>query len=325
MPELNEPVLPPVDVTASAETPAAEIAPASEALVVETPVPVPESPSWPMQETRLTPPSSSSRRLPVSVWLAALLIPYAIGATIGIGYLLQQQQRNRTSHILESIPDQGLYEDFFDGRRRDVQPPLSKASEKPVTSKIIPPTEPVLPEMTPLKLGESRKVGMLTVKPLSISKRRLQYSLRAGKSNVPGDEVLVLTLSVKNEGPLIFRPDDETFNRAYLNEGRTPVYTFLEWGKEQFYGAVADPTTERLNLPSVPALQPGESAEIQVVADRNSTGTKLAVDQLKPGEQGLWRVHLRKGKEEITMHSGKKRSVWVTTVVPIAFSTADVK
>src|SRR5262245_39166396 len=40
--------------------------------------------------------ASSTRRrsLPVSVWFIALLVPYAIGATIAVAYLLQQQQRS---------------------------------------------------------------------------------------------------------------------------------------------------------------------------------------------------------------------------------------
>lgn len=298
----------------------------------QPPVPVAEepvfsaNPAWPTTEpVAYDRRPGASRQIPITVWLAALLVPYAIGATIGIVYLMQQKQRSKTAHILESIPDQGLYEDFFDGRRRETPLPLSKASEQPPATKVIPPTEPVLPDMVPLKLGETRRVGMLSIKPVSINRKPLVYSYRSGKAQVAGDEVLVLLLSVKNEGPLIFHPNDETFNRAMVQESKGPVYTFLELGKERFYGAVNDPTLERAAVRVPSALLPGETAEIEVVADRNSDGSKLAAKLIQPGDQGVWRVHLRKGKEEITMLSGKRRSVWVTTVVPVEFRDGDVK
>jgi hypothetical protein len=316
-----EAVLEQLATTESLPNPVAPVTP----VVTDIPPPPPAPEPWPAADqlsTRITSPTPTRRGLPITVWLAALLVPYAIGSTIAVAYLFQQQQRNKQPHILESIPDQGLYEDFLDGRRRENIPTISKAAEKPGANKIIPPNEPVLPEMQPIKLGETRRVGMLSITPKSVVKERLVYRYQAGKTNVAGDEALVLTLEVKNVGTIVFRPDDETFNRAFTNESKAPVYTFLELGKDRFYGIIADPTVEQLELPAVPSLLPGETAMIKVVAHRNGDGKKLAADAWQPGTSGIWRVHLRKGKEEITMLSGKKRSVWVTTVVPVEVSLA---
>ncbi|HMP16606.1 MAG TPA: hypothetical protein PKD72_06270 [Gemmatales bacterium] len=257
------------------------------------------------------------RGLPFSLWLTALLVPYAIGSTIGMAYLFNQLQRNKQPHILESIPDQGLYEDFFDGRRASSQPDISKASQKPGSTKIIPPQEPLSDAIPPIPLGETRTVGMLKITPKQVSVEKLHYRYKQGSRDVPGDEALVLTLEVSNLGNLIFHPDDVTFNRAYANEGKAPVYTYLELDKKRYYGAVVDPSTEQLNFEQPSPLLPGQSAAIRVVAYRASDGVTSAVAAWKKGARGVWRVHLRKGKEEITMMSGKKRQVWVTTVVPV--------
>jgi len=265
------------------------------------------------------------RRLPISLWLTALLVPYAIMATIGIAYLVQQRLTVKEPHILESIPDQGLYEDFLDGRRHEVIQSINKASEKTPQTKMIPPSEPISQEIPALKLGETRRIGQLEVTPKSISKQPLNYALRAGKTDVAGEDALVLKIQVKNIGSVIFRPNDETFNRAFANEAKSPVYTYLEMGNDRFYGAIADPIHERLSLSSYASLLPGETGIIHVVALRNHDGKRHAVSAMKPDEQYLWRIHLRRGKEEITLSNGKKRSVWLTTVVPISFQAKDVK
>lgn len=331
MPELTEPVVPAtVEGQKSVESPADEVVTSPEQVgSIEQEQGV--SPDHPIEiwtpadfrpQTRTALPR---RRLPVSLWLAALLVPYAIVATIGIAYLFQQRMRQQQPHILESIPDQGLYEDFLDGRRREVIQTTDKANEKHPTTKIIPPNEPIGQEIPVVKLGETRRIGQVEVTPQSVTKQYLRYALHSGKVDVAGEEALVLKLQVKNVGQAIFRPDDETFNRAYANNSKSPVYTFLEAGNERYYGAVVDPIHERLSFPLCPALMPGETGVIYLVAISNSDGKKPAVSTLIPGEQYRWRVHLRRGKEDITLSNGKKRSVWLTTVVPVSFGANDVK
>jgi len=331
MPELTEPSLPAPDHPQQS----AEAQPLDFVATPEVPSPVnhePENPLptpaevWAPSETRLSSRTTyPRRRLPVSLWLTALLVPYAIVSTIGVAYLFQQRLRHKEPHILESIPDQGLYEDFLDGRRHEVIQSLDKAGEKTSNTKIIPSNVPIDHEIPALKLGETRRVGQLEITPQSITKQSLRYALRGGKTDVAGEESLVLKLQVKNVGSAIFRPDDETFNRAFVNDSKSPVYTYLEIGSDRFYGAISDPIHERLSFPVCDSLLPGETGNISIVALRSGDGKKQAVGALKPGEQYQWRVHLRRGKEEITLSTGKKRSVWLTTVVPISFQSNEVK
>jgi hypothetical protein len=331
MPELTEPLLPPP----AQPEPVVEALPSESLVTPDLPAPVQSELSSTLPEPTEVwiPPHSASlslrtpalRRLPISLWLTALLVPYAIVTTIGIAYLFQQRLRLKEPHILESIPDQGLYEDFLDGRRHEVIQTTEKAGGKTSNTKIIPPNEPINQEIVPVKLGETRRIGQLEVTPQSVDRQPLQYALRAGKINVAGEEALVLKLQVKNVGPVIFRPDDETFNRALINDSKSLVYTFLEMGNDRYYGVISDPAHERLSFPVCRSLLPGETDTIYVVAVRNSDGKKLTVSAIKPGEVYLWRVHLRRGKEEIALSSGKNRSVWLTTVVPILFNGNDVK
>lgn len=332
MPELTEPQLPmpdqpqqPAETLPLNDVPSSPEAPESVLHEQANPLPTTEE-VWNTSELR----SSSRanyprRRLPVSLWLTALLVPYAIVSTIGIAYLFQQRLSHKEPHILESIPDQGLYEDFLDARRHALIQTVDKAGEKITNTKIIPPNEPIGQEIPALKLGETRRVGQLEITPQSVTKQPLRYALRAGKIDIAGEEALVLKLQVKNVGSVIFRPDDETFNRSFANDSKSPVYTYLEMANERYYGAIGDPIHERLSLPVCESLLPGETGSISIVAVRSSDGKKQAVSALKPGEQYLWRVHLRRGKEEITLSTGKKRSVWLTTVVPISFQANEVK
>lgn len=281
--------------------------------------------AWPETSPRLrvdTP--ASSRKLPASLWLLALMIPYAIVATIAVVYLLQQQQRSRSPHILESIPDQGLYEDFFEARQRVVMPPLKQAKEATGNQKVISPTETLGKELPPLKLGETRTVGSLSVSPVAVKVVDTSFAFRHGKKDVPLGKVLQLELRVRNIGKLIFHPDDATFNRSGGQEGK-PVYTYLEWGRERYYGPVADPALEQLHQASCPALLPGEEGTVLVSAWANQDQKKYAVDAIKEGQSGIWRVHLRQGKEDILLSNSRKRSVWVTTVVPVLIEVSDIK
>lgn len=267
------------------------------------------------------------RRIPASFWLLALLIPYAAAATWAWMYLLQLRLNQQPQmHVLESIPDQGLYEDFLDGRRREVIPLLTKAGEKPVSNNVIPPTEPLSNAIPPVAIGMTRHIGALAITPLEVSHQRLHYDYKSGQRQVDVGEGLVLKLQVKNEGALIFRPEDETFNRAYLDDSRVPIYTFLEIGKDRFYGAVADPTTERLSLPRCSSLLPDETGVMYITAFRGSDGKTSVTTALRNSpDQLLWRVHIRRGKEDVALSNGRHRQVWVTAVVPVQFQVSEIK
>jgi hypothetical protein len=267
------------------------------------------------------------RKIPASFWLLALLIPYSAAATWAWIYLLQSRLNQRpVTHVLETISDQGLYEDFLDGRRREVVPPLSSANDKSSSDKVISPLELLPTDVPPITLGTTRRIGALAITPVEVMRTRLHYDYKGGRTDFDGDEAIVLKLQVKNEGSLIFRPDDETFNRAYLDDSRVPVYTYLQIGQDRFYGAVANPTTERLNLPHCPALLPDETGFMYVTADRGSNGKASVLTALRdhPG-QLIWRVQIRRGKEDLAMSNGRNRQVWVTAVVPIQFQASEIK
>lgn len=329
---MTEPDNQPISVEPSASGEANASEPNHAVVSEQSPETTPAAPTemalntaWPETSPRLRSDIPTlSRKLPASLWLLALLIPYAVVATIAVVYLLQQQQRSRTPHILESIPDQGLYEDFFEGRQRVVMPPLKQAKEVTGNQKVISPTESLGKELPPLKLGETRTVGSLSVQPVAVKVIDASFAFREGQKDVPLGKALQLELRVKNTGKLIFHPDDVTFNRTGGQEGK-PVYTFLEWGKERFYGPVTDPALEQLNQSSCSALLPGEEGTILVTAWANQDQKKQAVDAIKEGQSGIWRVHLRQGKEDILLTNNRKRSVWVTTVVPVQIQASDIK
>jgi hypothetical protein len=335
---MNDPIEPqPAPATETAAT-----GDASSPLEAGSPHPMAESEyaSPPIHEPLLSPtapafddmlstmPAASSttkrRGIPGSLWLLAILIPYAIVTTLAVLYLLQQQHGQKPPHILESIPDQGLYEDFLEGRRRETIPPLSKAGDKPPPTKVIPANETLPPEMPPLRLNETRVVGDLAVMPIEVTRQRLRYDYKNGQQQVTGDEALVLRLQVRNEGKLVFRPEDETFNRAFL-DNRVPVYTYLQAGPQRYYGAISDPSQERLSLASCNSLAPGETGIIHITAVRGSDGKTPVTEALATAQPLVWRVQLRRGKEEVSMSNGRKRSVWVTTVIPITFQPGEVR
>jgi hypothetical protein len=266
----------------------------------------------------------AQRKIPRSIWGLVFLIPYALAATFGVIYLWQQHFHIPT-HVLESLPDQGLYEDFLDGRRRETIAPVSKAGEKPLNQKTISPNEIIPAEIPPVFLGQTRRIGALAVTPLEITLQQLRFAYKQGQNHILGGKALVLKLQVRNEGSLIFHPDDETFNRALLDDVRMPIYTYLEVGKQHFYGAVADPATERLDFPLCPALLPDETGILYVTACRTVDGkNSLSAALAQFHGPLLWRVHLRRGREEITLANGRRRQVWMTAVVPVQFNLQDI-
>ncbi len=263
----------------------------------------------------LTPPRAK-KKLGGSVWLSAIVIPYSIAATVGIAGLLYfrgTEAPERPVNPLESLLDQGLYEELAEGGKKEIIPPNSE-----------------LLKNESLTLGVERQIGSLSITPLDVSRREIEYAYSSGRPNPPRrEEVLVLRLRLKNNSTYIFHPNDPTFNRAF--RANYPPYTFLEIGEKQFYGIVKDPLTEQIEGQVFKELLPGEDMETLIVAGPERTpGNPGAVDALrslkkeKKNEPLLWRIHLRKGREEVTV-AQKKRLVWTTTVAPVAFTLAEIR
>ncbi len=262
-------------------------------------------------------PPRTKRKLGGSVWLSAIVIPYSIAATVGIAGLLYFRGTatpERPVHPLESLLDQGLYDELAEGGKKDIIPPNSELPK----------------DVLPLTLGVERQIGSLGITPLDVSRGQIEYAYSSGWPDPPRrEEVLVLRLRLKNNSTYIFHPNDPTFNRAF--RANYPPYTFLEIGEKQFYGIVKDPLTEQLQGQVFKELLPGDEMETLIVAGPERTpGHPSAVDALrslkneKKNEPLLWRVHLRKGREEVTV-AQKKRLIWTTTVVPVSFTPYDVR
>jgi hypothetical protein len=246
------------------------------------------------------------RKLPASFWLIAVLAPFTLfGPFIGIA---AYRFFERPVHPLEALPDTGIYEERHEGKR-EIAEPLQALPK----------------DSSPLKLGQTARVGGLEVTPLDVTQRKLTYLYRPVVSEHKGnDEVLVLRLKLKNVSEIIFHPHDPLFNRSY----RGDVYAYLEIGKSQFYGAVHDHMTERIDGQNFNELLPGAEMETIFVARESDAPGKRAVDALKtiPTDSVLiWRIHLRKGREDVQLKSGGRRRVWATTVIPVQFTPADVK
>lgn len=259
-------------------------------------------------EAMASPLPRKKARIPLSYWLMSFLIPYAIAATVGIVILM----RNRPPHPLENVQDQGVYQELEEGARRT----------------IVEPNQPLPPDVLPLRLGESRTFGILEVTPVRVYRQKIKYVAYRGSRNFESsDEGLYLALHLKNHGKEAFQPLDPTFNRAFRKD--VSPYTFLELGKKEYYGPIIDLATERLKGQNVGELLPEDEMDTVVVAAHeaasNQTSAADASKTQPPDSTLIWRVQLRKGRAELPTRDGRKRMVWATTVIPIAFSPRDVK
>jgi DNA-directed RNA polymerase subunit RPC12/RpoP len=267
------------------------------------------------------------RKLPVSVWLLSILIPYSMMSTVAAVYFLQRAQEQQI-HPLESLQDQGLYENiYFDGRRRDIVPNIGALKDK-AKEAIQDPLDKLAPWMPRLKLGETKRFGEIEVTALDVTRRPLEFlALPVDRAAAKDQEALVLRLKIKNVSGTVFHPDDPTFNRD-IREPEIRPYTFLEIGEGRYYGFVRDPLTERVKGQNFSELLHDAELETCIVAFQGAKGERAvdALAKVAPETELVWRVHLRKGREEIQLKSNRRvRTVWTTTIVPVVFTAADVK
>lgn len=297
--------------------------------------------AWPTDRpTRSTvsaprPPARPRGGLTWAHWALAVLLPCTLGLAgfivlKGSELIRAASGSSRAVHPLEELADQGLYEDFLDARQKLAIAPADKANPPRKTTAVDPVATELPPSVPPVKLNETRKVGALAVTPLSVKRGRWTFSYRAGERNVAGaTEGLLLTLRLTNTSDLIFHPNDATFNRALGSTPSHPVYTYLTLGSQRFYGPVLDPTTEAVTGQNFAVLFPGDSIETTVIAAQDASGKAdvlAALDRLPANTPVVWRVHLRRGREEIKLvGTNRLRKVWLTTVVPVTFTPAEVQ
>lgn len=261
-----------------------------------------------------------------ATWLA-MLIPYALTVTavcvlMGLG-IITLPWTVRGKHPLEDLPDQGVYQE------------LNQEGARP---RAIDPNSTLPADFEPIKLDELRKIGDLGIKPLRVARERINYLYFHGRRNVTGEEALVLYLELKNIAGsenrpsklgLVFHPYDPTFNRAFVPG--VPSYTYLEILGNQYYGAISDVYSERVEGQKFEELLPGETMETMVIARFSKSDQQKAVRALESvlktdakDKPLTWRVHLRKGRDKVTLR-GETKELWLTTVVAISFLPTQVE
>ena len=245
-------------------------------------------------------------KIPASFWMLSFLLPYALAVSV-FAAMMFARTPPRSQHPLESLIDQGVYEE---GRQQFIENPKRELPS----------------DLKPLKLNETRTIGDLEITPLEVLHQRVRYRYKEGvRDRLSDEEMLVLRLRLKNAShpPIIFHPNDPTFVRGEAN-----AYSYLEVGARRFYSPIGNLQTERIEGQNFDELLPDASMETIVVASQEISGSPenlLAVlKKLSPSETLLWRVQLRKGQERVEA-KGKSKLIWATTVVPVAFSVSDVK
>jgi hypothetical protein len=254
------------------------------------------------------PPARPRPKIPIAFWLIAVLLPSAlvlVPVSLYIAFQRLTERREPVVHPLESIQDDGLYKDYQEGKRQEVISPLTELP----------------PERPPIKLGETFQIGGLEVTPLEVVRQKVPFSFYRGARGYESyDEVLVLRVRLKNISNIVFHPHDPVFNRAY-RQGVQP-YTFLSIGDKRFYGIVSDPTTERVRGQNFGELLPEEEMETLFIAAHDASNGRVMdeIKKLPPSEKLIWRIQLRKGRENV-----RGRWVWATTVIPVEFRVQDIR
>lgn len=248
-------------------------------------------------------------KIPMTFWLIAVLLPTAlilVPVSLFVAFSrLTDRPREAVVHPLESIQDDGLYKDYQEGKRLEVISPLTELPK----------------DRPPVKLGETVEVGGLQVTPLEVLRQKVPFSFYRGARGYESyDEVLILRIKLKNVSDIVFHPHDPVFNRAY-RQGVQP-YSYLSIGEKRFYGIVTDPTVERVRGQNFGELLPEEEMETIFIAAQDTANGRVMdeIKKLSPHEKLIWRVQLRKGRENV-----RGRWVWATTVVPVEFRVGDIK
>ncbi|MER3416577.1 MAG: hypothetical protein C4297_10245 [Gemmataceae bacterium] len=254
-------------------------------------------------------PKPKRRHISKAVWWLAILLPYTFTITV-LAVFFYMRSLDRGIHPLASLADQGLYEELDEGRRRRMVDPQQEIGG-----------------IEPLPLGATRDIGDLRVTPLKVTCEPLVFDFYRGiKEYHATRESLVLYLRLENisqrhgRAGYFFHPMDPSFNRSQM------AYTYLEWDKRRFFGPVDNPHHEVVRGQLCHGLRPGDSL-LTFVATREEDDLPGLLRQHVANKQEptplVWRVHLRKGREEIVFQ-GKKRQVWTTTVVPVQFTSAQI-
>ncbi|MCS7167043.1 MAG: hypothetical protein RMI91_07675 [Gemmatales bacterium] len=271
-------------------------------------------------------PAVGRRRIPISFWLLAVLLPTTVTFVV-ISVILFRlwlaELARKERHPLEDLPDTVEGTADVGGRPRTVINPVQRP-----------------PEGAAVRLGETRRYDGIEVTPLQVRWQRVIYArTEDGRTRVPAsDPMLVLHLRIRNVSDHIIQPFEPIFNAAF-REGRA-VYTYLSVGDERFYGPLQDVALERLegqtcielwpaNLKgdeaAEPASLPPSELETIIVAYQSPQRRKIghALENLPRETSLVWHVHLRKGRQD-RLIKGRGYRLWLTTIVPVHFAIKDI-
>src|SRR5262249_28538093 len=151
-------------------------------------------------------PARPKAKIPASFWMLSFLLPYALAVSL-FAAMMFARTPPRNQHPLESLIDQGVYEE---GRQQFIENPKRELPS----------------DLKPLKLNETRTMGDLEITPLEVLHQRVRYRYKEGvRDRLSDEEMLVLRLRLKNAShpPIIFHPNDPTFVRGEAN-----AYSYLE-------------------------------------------------------------------------------------------------
>jgi hypothetical protein len=245
------------------------------------------------------------------VLIAVVIVPlisYAILATIAIVILYS---REAPFDPLERLPD---LEGDFKGAQHERQSGLSYERVSP---------ESQLSPKFQVRLGQRLRIGDVEVRPENVELCQIVFRQPGFEPERSEEKALALHLTLRNVSrDTVFSPTDPFFDRRWQAGGLAgKPYSFLEIGKERFFGGALEwhpgRPHESIDGQIYKVLHPGESLETLVC-----TNPVVDIERQLLAFRGslLWRVQVRRGLVKVN-----EREVPATAVVGVLFTLADIK
>jgi hypothetical protein len=249
------------------------------------------------------------------------------------------RQQQKPPHQLEILPDiEGEFPTNLKGTKRTVHSRIQQGGFK-----IYPRYDTKLPDHLKVTLGKTLQLGELEVTPLRLERKSITMRELGKKQTYdPKGKALLLHLHLKNVSKdLAFYPMDRYYTRYFRPSPprdalRCPSndvpYTYLEIGKDRFYGGPGgyyDLDLDRLNENNYMnefvlnqdfdrQLKPGEEMKTFICTDPEDEKLQKTLNS----HQGklMWRVQVRRGS---IVYSDRR--IPVSAVIGVEFDDSDYK